>query len=118
MVSNHGQGPARASPANGCPVSPPAPSIWRVPRAAPCWLLGRDFSPNTIETTAVTLLPLPPIGQPPPSTGSTLCSTQTVVRVTPQTAHSPHPHRHERFPERQPGPTEPAQATARQVPPR
>src|SRR5438094_590569 len=96
--------PLAPAAANGCPVSPPAPSIWRVPRAAPCWPLGRDFFPNTIGTTAVTLLPLPPIGQPPPSTGSTLCSAQTAVRVTPQTAHSPHPHRHERFPERQPGP--------------
>src|SRR5438552_13055685 len=96
--------PLATASENGCPVSPPPPSIWRVPRAAPCWPLGRDFFPNTIGTTAVTLLPLPPIGQPPPSTDSTLCSAQTAVRVTPQTSHSPHPHRHERFHDRRPGP--------------
>src|SRR5260370_484613 len=54
MASSHDEGPARASPANGCPALRPAPNIPRVPRAAPCWPSAPDFSPNTIETTAAT----------------------------------------------------------------
>src|SRR6266851_7285993 len=86
MASSRGEGPARASPANGCPALRPAPNIPRVPHAAPCWPSARDFSPNTIGTTAATPLPSPRIAQLLPSTGSTSCSAQTAVPATRQPA--------------------------------
>src|SRR5713101_7017915 len=109
---------ARASPANGCPASLPAPNIPRAPHVVTCWPSTPDSSPNTIGTIAANPPLSPPIARRLRLSGWTSCSTQTVIPATPPPAHSPRRHLYEQFPARRQGQAEWAPATARQELPR